>query len=333
MFRFISSVLRIGTIGVAILVGLAVWYAMRPLPNDGRTIDVEVSKGSSMREVAQQVAAQGVDVHPGALTWLARLSGRSRSMKAGNYRIEPGITPWRLIELLSSGSTSYSEVAFIEGWTFRHMRNTLDAQPDLRHDTLGLSDAEIMEKLGMPGVAPEGQFFPDTYFFSRGTSDLDVLHRALGQMQKYLAIEWNQRAPNLPLSTPQEALILASVVEKETGRPDDRLNIASVFVNRLKAGIPLQSDPTVIYGMGETFDGNLKKRDLQADTPYNTYLRRGLPPTPIAMPGRAALHAVLGPAKTEYFYFVARGDGSSVFSRTLDEHNRAVARFQKGGLR
>lgn len=331
MLRFLSRLIKLCILLCALGAGLAWWYATSPLPDTGRALDVEVSRGSSMREVARQVVAQGVDVHPHALVWLARLSGRARSIKAGYYHIEPGMTPWSLIELLSTGSSAYVEVALIEGWNFRRVRATLDANPDLRHDTLGLSDAQVMEMLGLAGAAPEGRFFPDTYYFARGTPDIEVLRRALGLMDKVLAAEWATRTSGLPLTSPEEALRLASVVEKETGREEDRGKVASVFVNRLRIGMPLQSDPTVIYGLGPDFNGNLTRRDLQTDTPYNSYTRGGLPPTPIAMPGRAALRATLNPPKTDFLYFVARGDGSSQFSRTLDEHNRAVSRFQRSG--
>lgn len=331
MFRFILRLIQAGILLCLLAAGVAWWYALSPLPDHGRALDVEVSRGSSMREVARQVVAQGVEVHPQALVWLARVSGRARSIKAGFYHIEPGMTPWSLIELLSSGSSAYVEVALIEGWNFRRVRATLDANPDLRHETLGLSDAQVMEMLGRPGVMPEGRFFPDTYYFARGTPDVEVLRRAALLMDRVLETEWAARTENVVLKSPDEALRLASVVEKETGREEDRGKVASVFINRLRIGMPLQSDPTVIYGLGADFNGNLTKRDLQTDTPYNSYTRGGLPPTPIAMPGRAALRATLNPPKTEYLYFVARGDGSSQFSRTLDEHNRAVSRFQRSG--
>jgi UPF0755 protein len=251
-------------------------------------------------------------------------------MQAGNYRIEQGITPWGLIMLLSSGSTSYAQIAFIDGWNFRQLRAVLDAMPDLKHDTLGLPDAEVMARLGIQDVGPEGQFYPDTYFVARGISDVEVLRRAHQQLQKILEREWSKRAPGLPINSIYEGLTLASVIEKETGVATDRDKIASVFVNRLRIGMPLQSDPTVIYGIGANFDGNLHRRDLQADNPYNSYTRRGLPPTPICMPGLAALRAAFNPAHTDFLYFVSRGDGSSQFSRSLEEHNRAVARYQKG---
>ena len=224
-----------------------------------------------------------------------------------------------------------TEVAFIEGWTFRQMRERLDAHPDLRHDSRGLPEREIMRLIGATQESAEGQFFPDTYLFAKQGSDLDVLRRAYRSMQRQLEREWAGRASGLPYADPYQALIMASIVEKETGRDQDRPMVAAVFVNRLRQGMLLQTDPTVIYGLGDRFDGNLRKRDLLTDTPYNTYTRSGLPPTPIAMPGLAALQSALHPAASQAIYFVARGDGSSQFSRTLEEHNQAVNRYQKLG--
>ncbi|MFT4171013.1 MAG: endolytic transglycosylase MltG [Rhodocyclaceae bacterium] len=330
MLRLFVTLFKVLVVLALIAAGVTIYYVQRPLPQARPIVDLEVLRGSSMREVARQVSAAGIDVSPMVLTWLARASGHDSRIKAGNYQISEGITPWGLIELLTSGSNAYAELALIEGWNFRRLRAALDGQPDLRHDTLGLPDADILARLNIPEAHPEGLFFPDTYYVVRGTSDLDVLRRAHEQMEKVLQREWEKRSPDLPLSTPYEALVLASVVEKETGVPQDRDRVASVFVNRLRAGMPLQSDPTVIYGMGTAYDGNLRKRDLQTDTPYNSYTRRGLPPTPVAMPGLAALRATLNPARTDFFYFVSRGNGTSEFSRTLDEHNRAVARYIKG---
>jgi UPF0755 protein len=218
---------------------------------------------------------------------------------------------------------------FIEGWTFKQMRAKLDSSPDLKHDTKELTDAQIMEKLGRPGVHPEGQFFPDTYITDKGVSDLEVLKLSMAFMNKRLREAWEARAEGISISSPEEALILASIIEKETGSAQDRGLVSGVFHNRLKIGMRLQTDPTVIYGLGDRFDGNLRKTDLQTDTPYNTYTRAGLPPTPIAAPSLASLKAATAPEKTDALYFVAKGDGSgaSYFSRTLDEHNRAVQRY------
>jgi UPF0755 protein len=275
--------------------------------------------------------AAGVGGSPIAFELLARYRGKAQEVKAGSYELARGARPEDLLEKITRGDFALAEVRFIEGWTFRQVREALDAHPDLRHDTRGLGDAEVMQRIGAPGLAAEGWFFPDTYRFAKQTSDLDVLKSAHAAMRKQLAAAWARRAPDTPLKDEYEALVLASIVEKETGRPDDRGRIAGVFVNRLKAGMRLQTDPTVIYGLGARFDGNLRKRDLEADTPFNTYTRDGLPPTPIAMPGLAALDAATRPEPTEALYFVSRGDGTSEFSRSLSDHNRAVRKYQLGG--
>jgi UPF0755 protein len=286
-----------------------------------------------LRSAAQQVKDAGVDLHPMVLVVLGRINRVEAQIKAGSYEVSTGITPIELLRKLTRGDVSQAEVAFIEGWTFRQMREKLDAHPDIRHDTRGLPEAEILQRIGATGQLAEGQFFPDTYLFAKRSSDLEVLARAHRAMRRHMEREWQQKAEGLPYRDPYQALIMASIVEKETGRESDRPMIASVFVNRLRIGMLLQTDPTVIYGMGEQFDGNLKRRDLQTDTPYNTYTRSGLPPGPIAMPGLASLRAALNPAKSDALYFVARGDGTSQFSRTLEEHNQAVVRYQKGGKR
>jgi UPF0755 protein len=239
------------------------------------------------------------------------------------------VTPLELARIITQGEVSLRQVSVIEGWTFHQMRAALNATPDITHDTLNLSDAEILQRIGAPENHPEGLFFPDTYNFAAGSSDLTIFRRAYQAMQQRLQAAWEAREPGLPLETPYQALILASIVEKETGTPGDRPMIAGVFVNRLRKGMLLQTDPTVIYGLGEQFDGNLRKRDLLADNSYNTYTRPGLTPTPIALPGVAALQAALHPAQTDALYFVARGDGSSHFSSSLAEHNQAVNQYQK----
>jgi UPF0755 protein len=260
---------------------------------------------------------------------LARGSG-TRSLKAGSYRVEGGTTPLSLLDTLARGNTIKESLTIIEGWNFAQMRAEISRQKYLRQDSADMDVPTLMQKVA-PGYSfPEGLFYPDTYFFDRGTSDLLVLQQAHQRMLKMLDEAWAKRAPQLPFKEPYEALIMASIVEKETGAPADRQKVAAVFVNRLKRGMLLQTDPTVIYGIGPTFDGNLRKVDLQTDTPYNTYTRSGLPPTPIALPGRAALNAALNPAATEALFFVARGDGSSEFSNNLDDHNRAVNKYQRG---
>jgi UPF0755 protein len=270
---------------------------------------------------------------PAIFIVMARLLGETRSIKAGNYELTEPVSPYRLLQKIVQGDVTQSTVKFIEGWTFREMRKALDEHPALAHVTRGLPDEEILKRLGSERASPEGLFFPDTYHFASGSSDLRVLRRAYRLMQAHLDARWEARAPDLPLATAYEALILASIVEKETGREDERPLIAAVLVNRLRKGMLLQADPTVIYGLGEAFDGNLRKRDLLKDAPYNTYTRAGLPPTPIAMPGLASLTVTLNPPANDFLYFVSRGDGTSHFSRTLGEHERAVTKYQRSGKR
>ena len=291
---------------------------------------VRVPAGASLRLAAQSLNEQGVGVPAWVISGVGRLAGLSTSIKAGSYEFDQGIALWALLRKLSSGDTSQSEVLFVEGATFRELRARLNAQPELIHSTRDMANHAIMAKLGMDGQSPEGWFFPDTYRFDKRSADIEVLQRALSAMQKQLNVVWQGREPGLPLKNPYELLILASIVEKETGAAADRTQIAGVFINRLRQGMRLQTDPTVIYGLGEQFDGNLRKADLQRDTPHNTYTRSGLPPTPICMPGLAALQAAAHPAKTDALYFVARGDGTSQFSATLDAHNQAVNQFQRG---
>lgn len=331
LFKALLVLFVVALIALAAAGGAFYWYVNEPLDWKGERLDVEVSPGSSLRATVRELIAGGVPIDPWSLVVLGRLLRVDSSIKAGSYEFERGLTPLSLLNKLTRGDVTQTEVAFIEGWTFRQMRARLDANPDLRHETTGLPDAEIMRRLGAPGEWPEGRFFPDTYLCSKQSRDLDVLARAHRAMRRHLAQAWAARAPDLPYVDPDQALTMASIVEKETGREADRSLVAAVFVNRLKQGMPLQTDPTVIYGLGEAFDGNLRKRDLLSDTPYNTYLRPGLPPTPIAMPGLASLRAALHPATSEVLYFVARGDGSSQFSRTLAEHNQAVNRYQRGG--
>ncbi|MDR3323434.1 MAG: endolytic transglycosylase MltG, partial [Zoogloeaceae bacterium] len=273
----------------------------------------------------------GIQIQPDLLVLAARLLGQAGAIQAGTYGLSPGLTPQTLLETLVSGKVLQVEAQLIEGWTFRQWRARIAAHPGLEHVTSALSDAEIMARLGRVGQSPEGLFFPDTYRVDKYSTDLELLARAEQAMRDHLAQEWDGRAANLPYKNAHEALIMASIVEKETGIEADRPLVAGVFVNRLRVGMRLQTDPTVIYGRGVNFDGNLRRSDLEADTPYNTYTRAGLPPTPIAMPGLASLRAALHPAETPAFYFVARGDGSSHFSASLSEHNQAVNRYQRRG--
>lgn len=315
----------------------AAWWLQAPMPvragageSAAQPLELEIEPGTTPRGVAQAVVQAGFDTDARLLYWWFRLSGKDRGIKAGNYEIARGTSPYVLLEMLVRGEEALRAVTLVEGWNFRQLRAALARAEQLKGDTAGLSDAEIMARLDRAGVPAEGRFFPDTYTYAKGSSDLAVLRRALHAMDRRLEAAWALRAPDTPLKSPEQALILASIVEKETGRAEDRAQIAGVFTNRLRAGMLLQTDPTVIYGLGEKFDGNLRRRDLQTDTPYNTYTRAGLPPTPIAMPGRAALLAAVQPANTRALYFVARGDGSSHFSSTLDEHNRAVNKYQRG---
>jgi UPF0755 protein len=305
------------------------WYAFSPLKLRSDPADFSIKPGSSLKSATRQIVESGVEVNAWQFSLLARLLGKAGTIKAGSYEVGSGITPLALLDMLTMGEITQTEVVFIEGWTFRQMRAALNAAPGVGHDSAALSDAQIMVQLGAAARNPEGLFFPDTYLFAKGASDLAILKRAYRAMDRQLQTAWQQRAPDLPYRSPYEALIMASVIEKETGQASDRALIGGVFVNRLRIGMMLQTDPSVIYGLGEKFDGNLRRKDLLADTPHNTYTRTGLPPTPIAMPGQASLAAALNPAKTPAMYFVARGDGSSEFSRTLAEHERAVAKYQR----
>jgi UPF0755 protein len=311
-------------------VAAVAWWLQRPLPLPSAPYSFDVRAGASLRTVARELAAAGVVPDERVLVALARWHGVDRAIKAGNYEVATGTTLSQLLAKLTQGDVTQTSVTVIEGTTFAEMKAVLAAHPGIARTALDLPDPELMARLGIPSTSPEGWFFPDTYFFAAGSADLTVLARAYRLMQVRLDTAWAKRAPDLPLATPYEALILASIVEKETGRAADRPLIASVFVNRLRRGMRLQTDPTVIYGLGAAFDGNLRRRDLETDTPYNTYTRDGLPPTPIALPGQASIDAVTNPPSTEWLYFVSRNDGTSQFSANLADHNRAVAKFQLG---
>lgn len=313
----------------AVAAGAAIWWLSHPLDMDAAPVDLSIEPGTSAQGVAQVVSRSGIRVSTIALYAWFRLSGDARQIKAGSYEVEPGTTPRALLRKLVRGEEVLRAVTLVEGWNFRQVRAALATAEQLVSDTAGLSDAAVMRKLGQPGMHPEGRFFPDTYSYSKGSSDVRVLLRAMRAMDKKLAAAWALRAVDSPLKTPDEALVLASIVEKETGRAGDRPMVAAVFANRLRVGMLLQTDPSVIYGLGAKFDGNLRKKDLQTDTPWNTYLRAGLPPTPIAMPGKDALLSAVAPAPTAALYFVARGDGTSQFSSNLEAHNQAVNKYQR----
>ena len=317
---------------IAALAAGAAWQWLRsPLALAAPSVELSVEPGTNPAVVARAWVAAGVQTDERLLYQWFKWSGQARQIRAGSYEVHVGVTPRELLHKMVRGDEVLEQLRLIEGWSWRQVRAALAAAPSLKARTTGMSDADIMAALGEPGVAPEGRFFPDTYAYSRGVSDLTVLKRAHAAMKQRLAAAWAQRASDLPLKSADEALILASIVEKETGTAGDRAKVAAVFVNRLRIAMPLQTDPTVIYGLGEGFDGNLRKRDLVTDTPFNTYTRGGLPPTPIAMPGAASLKAALNPAAIQALYFVARGDGSSEFSNDLDAHNRAVNKYQRGG--
>lgn len=327
LIRFVISIVLL----VAIAAGGVWWWSGQALSLRTSPVDFRVLPGSSLRSATAQMQEAGIAINPTLMALLAKAKGAETGIKAGSYSVQAGITPLQLLDKLTQGKVSMGQTTLVEGWTFRQWRAKLDAHPDLIHDTRGLSETEIIARLGLSLPRLEGWLFPDTYLFDRQSSDLELLARAVRAMQSRLDGEWAVRAEDLPYRSPQEALIMASIIEKETGREADRVLVASVFVNRLRRGMLLQTDPTVIYGLGEGFDGNLRRRDLATDTPYNTYTRAGLPPTPIAMPGLNSIRAALHPASTDALYFVARGDGSSEFSRSLEEHNRAVNKYQRGG--
>jgi UPF0755 protein len=308
--------------------GLA-WYGNQPLRMEPLPKSINVTPGTHLRSLSAMLQREGLIGNAQVFWLLGRVLGKGGMIKVGVYTLDKPLTPLELYAKIERGEVSQAIVQFIEGWNIREVRAALAAQPLLKNDSVGMSDAELLQAIGAEENHPEGLLFPDTYFYAPHTSDLDVMRRAYQLQHEKLMAAWEKRAPGLPYRTPYEALIMASIVEKETGAAFERPQIAGVFLNRLKLGMRLQTDPTVIYGLSERFDGNLRKADLQRDTPYNTYTRAGLPPTPIAMPSEAAIRAALNPAKTNALYFVARGDGTHIFSSNLAAHNRAVNRYQR----
>lgn len=313
----------------ALLGSIVAWWLNQSLVMGAVTLDLEVEPGTTPRAVAQSVRDAGVEISPFLLYWWFRLSGQARQIKAGNYEIERGTNPRSLLQKLVRGEEVLRAVTLVEGWNFNQVRAALLKAEQLTAATQSLQAEAIMSALGQAGVPAEGRFFPDTYTYAKGSTDLALLRRALRAMDKRLVSVWQQRQSDTPLKTPEQALILASIIEKETGRASDRKMIAAVFTNRLRLDMLLQTDPSVIYGLGSAFDGKLKRRDLQTDTPWNTYTRAGLPATPIAMPSMASLLAAVQPAPSKALYFVARGDGSSQFSSSLEEHNQAVNKYRR----
>lgn len=322
--------------GTTLLVAAGIWRVAtlleRPLPIEDAVVQ-EVERGESLSAVARSLERAGVLMHPRLLVAWGRLTGDADRIQAGEYRIEPGTDLRGLLRQLVAGRVLQRRLTLLEGWRFAEVRRALAAAPRLEQTVGELSDEELMARLGRPGLSPEGRFFPDSYAYVAGTRDLDLLERAAERMERILEEVWAERAFGLPLDSKEEALVLASLVEKETGLPADRGMIAAVFLRRLARDMRLQTDASVIFGLGEDFDGNLTRADLARPTPWNTYVHRGLPPTPIALPGRSALEAAVDPPETDALYFVARGDGSSEFSATLEAHRAAVRRFQLEGRR
>ena len=326
---FIKKLLVTGVIvSVATVAGFS-WWAKNPLSTEGPVVEFSINPGSGVGAAAQQMVKAGVPVNPQLFNILARVTGQAGKIKAGSYELKPNTSPRRLLTQLVRGEFAQESLTIVEGWTFRQMRAAIQAHQRLRHDTVGLSDQELMKKVSNEYTQPEGLFFPDTYLFAKGSSELAIYKQAHQAMLNHLKAAWDTRDPSLPYKSPYEALTMASIIEKETGQKSERTMIAGVFVNRLRTGMMLQTDPAVIYGMGERFAGDIRKKDLQFDTPYNTYTRAGLPPTPISLPGVQSLAAALSPAKTQALYFVARGDGTSQFSDNLNDHNRAVNQYQR----
>ena len=311
--------------------GAAAWWLQRPLNLVHDEVEVSIEPGTPVREIVRLWHDAGVDAPPEALYQWFRWSGDAKRIRAGSYLVTPGVTPRSLLQKMVTGDEELESVHIIDGWTVKQMRAALAAAPGLKPTTATLSDDALMAAIGAPaGEKAEGRFFPDTYVYSKGVKDILVLKRAHDALERQLQAAWALRAADSPLKSAADALTLASVIEKETGAAADRGKVAAVFSNRLRLGMPLQSDPTVIYGMGAAYDGNIHKADLQTDTPYNSYTRQGLPPTPIALPGRDALRAAVRPDPSKALYFVSRGDGTSVFSETLNAHNAAVNQYIRG---
>lgn len=333
IMQFLGSLIMIGLFAAGAVV---VWlwtdyqrFLAEPMNIPEQGVDYRVERGTGFGQVAYDLQRREIITEPIYLRLLGRERGDADRIKAGEYALTPGMTPVDLLDLLISGDVIEYSLTLVEGWTFREALDAVRASDDLVQTlSAEASGEEVMSAIGHPGKHPEGRFFPDTYLFPGETTDVQFLKRAYDRMEKVLEEEWSARSEGLPLENAEEALILASIIEKETGKPEERAQVAGVFIRRLNKGMLLQTDPTVIYGMGESFDGNIRRSDLKRDTPYNTYTRPGLTPTPIALPGREAIHAALHPADGNALYFVATGDGGHYFSATLAEHNRAVRRYQ-----
>jgi UPF0755 protein len=303
-------------------------FVRKPLNLPPEGLNYQLVSGTTVRGLSNDLRKKEIIIKPLLLELLARVSGDASRLKAGEYYLPAGTTPPQLLKILSSSRVVQYALTVIEGWTFKQLMAAVRANPILKQTLAGLDGVQIMQRLGHEEMHPEGRFYPDTYHFPKGTTDTEFLQRAYHRMEMKLQKAWAGRAPDLPLKTPYEALILASIIERETGIPSERGEIAGVFVRRLKLNMLLQTDPTVIYGMGDRYDGNIRKRDLNHDTPYNTYTRKGLTPTPIALPSGAAIEAALNPKPGKTLYFVATGEGGHYFSETLKEHNNAVRKYQ-----
>lgn len=323
--KYIAAFVGLGAL--ALTVWMAV-FMIRPLPMASETIGLQIPAGASVRGIADQLVSAGVLTEPYSFLLAVKLSGSGGQLQAGDYALNAPLQVFSLIDMFKHGTFDQFKLQLIEGKTFADFRQKLAQMPGIRHDTLTLSDAELMQQLSGQAIHPEGWFFPDTYFVDAQSSDIELYQRAYQKMVSHLNQAWSNRQSGLPYQSLYEALIMASIVEKETGVEEERPQIAGVFINRLRKGMRLQTDPTVIYGMGTRYQGNITKKDLLADTPYNTYTRSGLPPTPIALPGLASIQAALHPAKTNALYFVANGQGRHIFTSSLDAHNKAVRAYQ-----
>jgi len=332
MRRWINRFLLLAVLSSLAFGGWLFWYANQTLDmaDASYPFDFSIQRGDSLTSASARLHRGGSLAQPWAFVLIARFKGQAGDIKAGNYVLETAVTPLALLRKITQGETVFGKLAFIEGWNFQEVRRSIAANTGLRHDTLAMTDDELLRAVGATEAHPEGLFFPDTYFFDKGSSELALYKRAYSAMQQHLENQWAQRMPGLPYRSPYEALIMASIIEKETGAAEERRLIASVFVNRMRLGMRLQTDPTVIYGIGPSFDGNIRRVDLLTDTPYNTYTRAGLPPTPIAAPGLASIQAALNPETSKMLYFVSKGNGRHVFSESLAAHNRAVNRYQRG---
>ncbi|MFC0170361.1 endolytic transglycosylase MltG [Pseudoduganella danionis] len=327
---FVKKIFILLFLGTLAGAGYFMYWSQHPIVGDEiEPIEFSIAPGSGAHAAGQQIAEAGAPVQPLLFNLLARITSKSGKLKAGTYELKPGTTPLGLLDQLVRGEFAQEQLTIIEGWTFRQMRAAVAAHQGLKHDSITLTDKELLSAIGSEFNQAEGLFFPDTYLFAKGSSDLHIYRQAHAMLLTRLNDAWARRDPALPYKTPYDALIMASIVEKETGQKSERGMIAGVFVNRLKIGMMLQTDPTVIYGMGARYDGKIHKSDLETDTPYNTYTRNGLPPTPIALPGLQSLAAALAPAKTGALYFVSKGNGTSQFSDNLTDHNRAVNKYQR----